>query len=113
MIPEEKERGAVSSTTYYRYFRAGGSLLTILFVFASLFFGEVSMIGDFKLFSYVAFLCNNLYAIVEGIGTSALMTTQELIEWSLIACKLNHHSVTLEWLSSPTCGLNRTIRYTF
>jgi hypothetical protein len=46
VIPEEKERGAISSTTYYHYFRAGGSLLTILFVFAGLFFGEVSDLAD-------------------------------------------------------------------
>jgi hypothetical protein len=45
MIPEEKERGAVSSTTYYHYFSAGGSLLMMIFVFASLFFGEVSIIA--------------------------------------------------------------------
>jgi hypothetical protein len=46
VIPEEKERGAISSTTYYHYFKAGGNLLMISFVFASLFFGEVSTIGD-------------------------------------------------------------------
>ena len=41
VIPEEKERGTISSGTYSRYFRAGGSPVVLLLVFLALLSGEV------------------------------------------------------------------------
>lgn len=42
VIPEDKETGKLSSRTYYRYFRAGGSSIAIILIILALFAGEVS-----------------------------------------------------------------------